>query len=101
MAPVFSLMEKEVVRKMCELIGWSCGNGIFSPGGSLSNMYGLMCARYHRFPETKKKGCRHLSQLIIFASSEVHYVTIINIRMRCYFSLVTQSSTLIIIRCFI
>ena len=71
MAPVFCLMEKEVLKKMYELIGWSRGNGIFAPGGSISNMYGMMCARYHHFPETKKKGCRHLPQMIFFTSSEV------------------------------
>lgn len=71
MAPVFNLMEKEVVQKMCELIGWSHGNGIFAPGGSISNLYGLLAARYHHYPETKEKGCLHLPQLTIFASDEV------------------------------
>jgi glutamate/tyrosine decarboxylase-like PLP-dependent enzyme len=73
MAPVFNLMEKEVLKKMRELIGWSRGSGIFAPGGSLSNLYGLMAARYHRFPESKTRGCAHLPQMAIFASCESHY----------------------------
>jgi glutamate/tyrosine decarboxylase-like PLP-dependent enzyme len=71
MAPVFNLMEMEVLQTMRELIGWSTGSGIFSPGGSVSNMYGLMAARYHRFPESKTKGCAHLPQLKIFTSCQV------------------------------
>jgi hypothetical protein len=74
MAPVFNLMEKEVLKKMRELIGWSRGSGIFAPGGSLSNLYGLMAARYHRFPESKTRGCAHLPQMAIFASCEVSFL---------------------------
>lgn len=37
-APVFSLIETEIVRKVCELCGYGQGDGIFSPGGSISNM---------------------------------------------------------------
>jgi glutamate/tyrosine decarboxylase-like PLP-dependent enzyme len=73
MAPVFNLMEKEVLQTMRELIGWSAGSGIFSPGGSVSNMYGLMAARYRRFPDSKTKGCAHLPQLKIFTSCQAHY----------------------------
>ena len=29
------------------------GDGIFSPGGSLSNMYGMMLARHNAFPDIK------------------------------------------------
>ena len=31
------------------------GDGIFSPGGSLSNMYGMMLARHNAFPDIKVK----------------------------------------------
>lgn len=71
MAPVFNLMEKEVMQKMCELIGWSHGDGLFAPGGSVSNLYGVVAARHHKFPETKEKGTIHLPQLTIFMSDEV------------------------------
>lgn len=31
-APVFVLMEEVVLKKLRELIGWECGDGIFCPG---------------------------------------------------------------------
>lgn len=31
-SPVFILMEKEVMNKMIELVGWPEGDGIFAPG---------------------------------------------------------------------
>jgi glutamate/tyrosine decarboxylase-like PLP-dependent enzyme len=73
MAPVFNLTETEVLQKMRELIGWSCGAGIFAPGGSVSNLYGLMAARHHRYPESRLRGVRDLPQMIIFTSNEAHY----------------------------
>ena len=73
MAPVFNLMEREVLQNMRQYIGWRSGSGIFAPGGSVSNLYGLMAARYHRFPESKTKGTCHLPQLTIFTSSQVLY----------------------------
>uniref|UniRef100_A0A8C0N3S5 Uncharacterized protein n=1 Tax=Canis lupus familiaris TaxID=9615 RepID=A0A8C0N3S5_CANLF len=38
-APVFVLMEEEVLKKLRALVGWSSGDGVFCPGGSISNMY--------------------------------------------------------------
>ena len=32
------------------------GDGIFSPGGSLSNMYGMVLARQAKHPDFKTKG---------------------------------------------
>ena len=71
MAPVFSLMEGEVLSKMRELIGWQSGDGIFAPGGSISNLYGLLLARFQRFPEAKSKGILNLPQMAIFCSEQV------------------------------
>lgn len=71
MAPVFSLMEAEVLAKLRELIGWSSGDGIFSPGGSISNMYGLLAARFHKFPETKTMGIVGLPPMVLFGSEQV------------------------------
>lgn len=38
-APVFTLMENELVRTFCKMFGFENGDGIFAPGGSISNMY--------------------------------------------------------------
>ena len=49
------------------------GDGIFSPGGSLSNMYGMMLARHWKYPELKTKGLFGHSPLVAFTSEESHY----------------------------
>ena len=36
-----------------EFLGWQTSDGIFSPGGSLSNIYGILLARAKRFPQVK------------------------------------------------
>ncbi len=73
MAPVYSLMEAEVLTKMREMVGWEGGegDGIFSPGGSISNLYGLILARYNKFPESKEKGILGLPQMVVFCSDNV------------------------------
>uniref|UniRef100_A0A8C4LR63 Cysteine sulfinic acid decarboxylase n=1 Tax=Equus asinus asinus TaxID=83772 RepID=A0A8C4LR63_EQUAS len=35
-APVFVLMEEEVLKKLRALVGWSSGDGVFCPGGVIS-----------------------------------------------------------------
>ncbi|KAG7176498.1 Acidic amino acid decarboxylase GADL1-like 4 [Homarus americanus] len=54
--PVFIMVEHFVISKLVELFGWQQGDGIFSPGGSMSNMYGLVLARYRAHPEVKRRG---------------------------------------------
>ncbi|MBZ3890914.1 Glutamate decarboxylase 1 [Sciurus carolinensis] len=74
-APVFVLMEQITLKKMREMIGWSSkdGDGIFSPGGAISNMYGIMAARYKYFPEVKTKGMVAVPKLVLFTSEHSHY----------------------------
>lgn len=54
-SPVFILMEETVLRQMRSIVGWENGNGdgLFSPGGSISNGYGISCARYKFTPDVK------------------------------------------------
>lgn len=72
-APVFVLLENEVLRAMRLLVGWTEGDGLFCPGGSTSNMYAMNLARYQLFPDVKSKGLRGLPQLVLFTSPESHY----------------------------
>ena len=65
---VFSLIEMKIIEEVKKLIGYADGDGIFSPGGSISNMYGMILARYRRFPETKTKGLHGLPVLVAFTS---------------------------------
>ncbi|XP_037540409.1 cysteine sulfinic acid decarboxylase [Nematolebias whitei] len=72
-APVFVLMELEVLRSLRQLVGWTEGDGIFCPGGSTSNMYAMNLARYRLFPKVKSQGLWALPRLAIFTSPESHY----------------------------
>ncbi|XP_020947360.1 cysteine sulfinic acid decarboxylase isoform X2 [Sus scrofa] len=72
-APVFVLMEEEVLKKLRALVGWSSGDGVFCPGGSISNMYAMNLARYQRYPDCKQRGLRALPPLALFTSKECHY----------------------------
>ncbi|XP_075963905.1 glutamate decarboxylase 1 isoform X4 [Anarhichas minor] len=74
-APVFVLMEQLTLKKMREMIGWpeGEGDGIFSPGGAISNMYSVMIARYKFFPEVKTKGMAAAPRLVLFTSEHSHY----------------------------
>ncbi|RXM98754.1 Glutamate decarboxylase 1 [Acipenser ruthenus] len=74
-SPVFIMMEEILLKKMYEKIGWPSeeGDGIFSPGGSISNLYSVLVARYYRFPEAKTKGMACVPRLVLFTSEHSHY----------------------------
>ena len=46
-APVFTLMENEIINTVCSMIGWKNGDGIFCPGGSFANGIGINLSRFH------------------------------------------------------
>ncbi|OAD51941.1 Glutamate decarboxylase 1 [Eufriesea mexicana] len=75
-APVFTLMERQVIEKCLQLIGYPPmpdGDGILCPGGSISNMYGMVLARYKKIPDVKTKGLAGLAPLVCFTSQAGHY----------------------------
>ncbi|KAJ8272614.1 hypothetical protein GJAV_G00091300 [Gymnothorax javanicus] len=74
-APVFVLLEYVTLRKMREIIGWpdGQGDGIFSPGGAISNMYAMLVARFKMFPEVKEKGVSSIPSLAAFTSEHSHF----------------------------
>ncbi|XP_030638995.1 acidic amino acid decarboxylase GADL1-like [Chanos chanos] len=73
-APVFVLTEEAVLKKMIEFIGWKeGGDGILSPGGSVSNMYAVNVARFHHCPDIKELGLSGMPRLVLFTSQECHY----------------------------
>lgn len=71
MAPAFTLVENRVISHVLSLFGIPRGDGIFSPGGSMSLLYALVAARFKAFPEVKAKGVRSLPELVIFTSEDV------------------------------
>ncbi|KAG9476120.1 hypothetical protein GDO78_002942, partial [Eleutherodactylus coqui] len=72
-SPVFILTEEAVLLKMMGFLGWKEGDGIFSPGGSVSNMYAVNLARYKYCPGIKEHGLSSVPRLVMFASEECHY----------------------------
>lgn len=72
MAPVATLMERELIKKMSKLIGHDDGSGIMLTGGSNANMQAIHCARAAKFPEIKKLG-NSTNNLCMFVSEESHY----------------------------
>uniref|UniRef100_A0A4W2GIR1 Glutamate decarboxylase 1-like n=1 Tax=Bos indicus x Bos taurus TaxID=30522 RepID=A0A4W2GIR1_BOBOX len=71
-APVFTVMETVLLKKMCGIIGWreTEADGIFSPGGSISNLYGILVARYKQYPEIKARGMAVLPCIVLFVSEQ-------------------------------
>lgn len=69
-------MERQVIEQSLRLIGYPAmpeGDGILCPGGSISNMYGMVMARYKMVPEVKTKGIVGLPPLVCFTSEGGHY----------------------------
>ncbi|XP_034940608.1 cysteine sulfinic acid decarboxylase [Chelonus insularis] len=75
-APVSMLLEREVLDQALKLIkypNFPDADGILCPGGSISNMYGIVLARYSRIPLIKTKGLSGLLPLAMFSSELGHY----------------------------
>jgi len=71
-APVMTILEKEVARKLCNLFGLKLGEGIMVTGGSNANLVGLLCARQFKVPDIKKRGYQS-KKYTIYVSEEAHY----------------------------
>lgn len=69
---MFTLMENELIQTFCRQFGFTDGDGIFAPGGSMSNMYGMVLARYVAQPEVKQTGLFGGRPLVVFTSEEVN-----------------------------
>eukprot|EP00451_Oxyrrhis_marina_P010714 CAMPEP_0204320058 /NCGR_PEP_ID=MMETSP0469-20131031/7448_1 /ASSEMBLY_ACC=CAM_ASM_000384 /TAXON_ID=2969 /ORGANISM="Oxyrrhis marina" /LENGTH=525 /DNA_ID=CAMNT_0051301309 /DNA_START=29 /DNA_END=1606 /DNA_ORIENTATION=+ len=79
-APVFSMIEKSTLAKLARLWQGTTGpaadpvhEGLFVPGGSIANLYGMLLARYWKRPSTRNEGTHGGKKLVGFTSSESHY----------------------------
>jgi len=72
-APVFTMMEDVMLTKLRSVVGYLDGDGIFCPGGSVSNMYGLNLARFNKFPNIKTDGMFGLPRMCVYTSDQAHY----------------------------
>ncbi|MFO7557435.1 MAG: aminotransferase class V-fold PLP-dependent enzyme [Desulfobacterales bacterium] len=72
-APVASLIELELIKKMNQLIGFSNGEGTFLTGGSNANLVAMISARNKTFPEINQKGANNMGNMSLFVSEHSHY----------------------------
>lgn len=73
-APFYNLVEKSVLDKMAKLLGWTePADGLFNPGGSISNLYAVQTALHFFFPQHKQHGLFVLPKLVMFTSEHSHY----------------------------
>ncbi|XP_049530222.1 cysteine sulfinic acid decarboxylase [Anopheles darlingi] len=73
--PTCTLIENAVIEKCLELFGFpATGDGILCPGGSMSNMYAIVAARFRAVPDVKRTGVTNLpTPLVVFTSEDAHY----------------------------
>lgn len=74
-APLLTMVEKECIDQLCRHI-WSeasLGDGVFTPGGSISNMQAMVLARNAKFPESQKTGIGRLPRFRCYVSDQAHY----------------------------
>mmetsp|Transcript_30320 Transcript_30320/g.48373 ORF Transcript_30320/g.48373 Transcript_30320/m.48373 type:complete len:503 (+) Transcript_30320:68-1576(+) len=75
-APVYTVMEREVLAKIASIIGGDFAkahDGLFVPGGSLSNLYGMVLARNIHDPEFATRGAVGGPHMVAFTSDQSHY----------------------------
>jgi len=72
LAPMATLIEQALIARMCEIVGFSDGNGTLTTGGSNGNMIGMMCARQQVDPLGQRRGFDG-QKLTCFVSEESHY----------------------------
>jgi glutamate/tyrosine decarboxylase-like PLP-dependent enzyme len=72
-APVATLMEKELIKKLGGICGFENPEGLFLTGGSNANLQAMMIARNRALPHVKSEGYRNSNKLIAFVSEEAHY----------------------------
>ncbi|XP_032790966.2 glutamate decarboxylase isoform X2 [Daphnia magna] len=73
-SPVFILMEHMTLKKMREIIGYKGGDSILAPGGTVSNLYAVLAARYRKYPRVKSEGLQSLpGPLVMFTSEHSHF----------------------------
>lgn len=63
-------------RKLAKCIGGPYADrhdGLFVPGGSLANLYGLLLARHRSFPDVSRTGTWGLPRMAVLCSEQAHF----------------------------
>ncbi|MFT7484234.1 MAG: sulfinoalanine decarboxylase [Candidatus Paceibacteria bacterium] len=72
-APVGTLVELAVLRRLNDYVGFKHGEGVLAPGGSISNLMAVLAARHAHFPHIKESGLQAGERPVIFTSEAAHY----------------------------
>jgi sulfinoalanine decarboxylase/sulfinoalanine decarboxylase/aspartate 1-decarboxylase len=65
-------VEKSVLRKVCDIIGWNHNaDGTFASGGSMTNFMSMLMARDKAMPQSRTSGVQN--QMLVYTSKESHY----------------------------
>jgi len=67
-----TLIERAVIERMLEKSGMPGGDGMFTPGGSMSNLAAMIVGRNEKTPGAREEGFDGRGRTI-YASSESHY----------------------------
>ena len=73
-AGIHILIEQEVIKFLLKKVGYKNGDGIFSPGWSLTNMIALVIARNAKYSSIKNSGIAG-KKLVGYTSDQAHYST--------------------------
>ncbi|HYM84009.1 MAG TPA: pyridoxal-dependent decarboxylase [Candidatus Dormibacteraeota bacterium] len=76
--PVAAFVEEEVVRWLCDLVGYGAGSfGLLASGGTMANFIGLALARESRLPRLRSDGRpprgAALEGVRVYASDQTHF----------------------------
>lgn len=66
------LVELELIQEMGRLVGFDHADGVFTPGGSLSNLTGMLLARDRARPRVRTEGLSG-PRLRVYTSAHSHY----------------------------
>ncbi len=72
-APVLTLIENETIDFLSKKVWGRSGDGVFTSGGSMSNMKAMFLAREYKFKDSRTLGLNAYPPVTIFVSDQAHY----------------------------
>ncbi|XP_014769000.2 acidic amino acid decarboxylase GADL1 [Octopus bimaculoides] len=76
-SPAFTMIEHYLIQKVCKMIGFQNGDGMFCPGGAFMNIMSIHLARYRNNNNIKKQGMYNQERMVVFASEGCHYSSVL------------------------
>ncbi|MGE3275884.1 MAG: aspartate aminotransferase family protein [Vicinamibacterales bacterium] len=72
-SPAATLVETGLLERLADLAGLGPGDGVFTTGGSESNMLALLAARHRRYPAIRTSGRWPERPPVVLVSEAAHY----------------------------